>query len=57
MSIINIAKSLNLRVVAEGVETENQRVFLRDMDCDELQGFLLSRPIPAKELEALLTSK
>lgn len=53
-SIIGIAKSFNLNVVAEGVETESQRSALRSMKCDDLQGFLLSRPLPANEIDALL---
>lgn len=54
LSIINIAKSLNLKVVAEGVETESQRTALGKMDCDELQGYLLSVPVVAEKLEELL---
>jgi diguanylate cyclase (GGDEF)-like protein/PAS domain S-box-containing protein len=50
-SIISIAKSFNLKVVAEGVETESQLSLLGKMDCDELQGYLLGRPIPKEELE------
>lgn len=56
LSIINIAKSLNLKVIAEGVETEHQRTALKTMDCDELQGFLLSRPAPVEQIEKLLGS-
>ncbi len=55
-SIVDIAKSFNLKVVAEGVETEDQKAALRLMKCDELQGYLLSRPIPAQKLEDLLKS-
>ena len=43
-----------MRVVAEGVETLAQAQFLQAHDCDELQGFLLSRPIPASEFVAFL---
>jgi EAL domain-containing protein (putative c-di-GMP-specific phosphodiesterase class I) len=53
-SIINIAKSFNLKVVAEGVETKEQMSALGQMDCDELQGYLLSRPLPRESLEELL---
>lgn len=53
-SIIGIAKSFNLKVVAEGVETKDQLSALGKMECDELQGFLLSRPVPLEELEKLL---
>jgi len=53
-SIIGIAKSFNLKVVAEGVETEDQRTALGAMACDELQGFLLSRPVPQDKLKEQL---
>lgn len=52
-SIINMATSLGLRVVAEGVETMGQCNLLVQMGCSELQGFLFSKPMPAKELEWL----
>jgi len=48
-SIILMGRSLKLRVVAEGVETESQLSFLRIMQCDEAQGFLYSPPVPAAE--------
>jgi diguanylate cyclase len=43
-------------VVAEGVETEEQRAELGKMACDELQGYLLSRPVPAEQVEKQLFS-
>ena len=52
-SIVNLATALNLRVVAEGVETPGQRDLLVSMGCNELQGFLFSMPMPAYELERL----
>lgn len=52
-SIINMATALNLRVVAEGVETVGQCELLVSMGCNELQGFLFSMPITANELERL----
>lgn len=52
-AIICMAHSLHLRVVAEGVETEQQQQFLRDQGCDELQGGLLGRPGSAEQLKAL----
>jgi len=52
---IALAHTLDLKVVAEGVETEAQRSFLTDLNCDILQGYLFSRPLPAKEVEKLLT--
>jgi EAL domain-containing protein (putative c-di-GMP-specific phosphodiesterase class I) len=54
-AIINMAHILGLRVVAEGVETPVQLDFLRRHACDEYQGYLLSRPIPAAEFAVFLT--
>jgi len=51
-TIINLAHSLKLKVVAEGVETEEQARLLRLLHCDEMQGYLFSKPIPAAEFEA-----
>ena len=48
-TVIKMGHSLNLKVVAEGVETEDQVDFLRTRKCDELQGFLFSKPLPAEE--------
>jgi len=52
-AIIAMAHALHLRVVAEGVETERQLDFLRGTGCDQYQGFLFSKPVPAPEFEAL----
>ena len=51
-TIINLAHSLELNVVAEGVETEEQSRLLRLLNCDEMQGFLFSEPVPAEIFEA-----
>ncbi|MET0980638.1 MAG: EAL domain-containing protein [Telluria sp.] len=53
-SIVNLAHGLKLKVVAEGVETEGQLAILREMDCDEYQGFLFSRPVEQEAVPALL---
>jgi diguanylate cyclase (GGDEF)-like protein len=53
-TIISLAHSLRLKVIAEGVETEEQAKTLRLLRCDEMQGYLISRPIPADQLVALL---
>ncbi len=53
-TIISMSRSLNLKVVAEGVETQEQLDFLKGLRCDQMQGFLFSRPLPLEELEALL---
>ena len=49
-AVINLAKSLDLKVVAEGVETEGQNKILREFGCDQLQGFLFAKPMSAKAL-------
>jgi diguanylate cyclase (GGDEF)-like protein len=51
-SVIGLAHGLRLSVVAEGVETEAQACKLREVDCDSLQGFYFSRPLPAEDLAA-----
>ncbi|NVO16563.1 MAG: EAL domain-containing protein [Rhodoplanes sp.] len=53
-AIVALGKALDLTIVAEGVETEAQEAFLRERACDEMQGFLFSRPLPADELAAFV---
>ncbi|UUY09547.1 EAL domain-containing protein [Pseudomonas sp. J452] len=55
-AIIAMAHSLDLKVVAEGVETQAQMDFLKAQRCDELQGFLISQPLPAEQFAELLRS-
>ncbi|MDR3437749.1 EAL domain-containing protein [Telmatospirillum sp.] len=55
-TIISMGHSLRRKIVAEGVETEEQRVLLRKLRCDEMQGYLLSPPVPAAEIDHLLAS-
>lgn len=49
-----MAKSLKLQVVAEGVETKEQMLFLTENQCDLLQGYYFSKPIPIDDLENLI---
>ena len=53
-AIISMGKALGMTIVAEGVETSEQREFLRAHACDEMQGFLFSRPLPPRDLAELL---
>jgi diguanylate cyclase (GGDEF)-like protein/PAS domain S-box-containing protein len=53
-AVIALAHSLKLKVVAEGVETQDQLSFLQDHDCDIIQGYLYSRPVSGAEVEALM---
>jgi len=56
-AIIEMAKSLNLKLIAEGVETEAELSFVCEHQCDGMQGYLFSRPVPAQEFQQLLTTE
>jgi diguanylate cyclase len=55
-TIISLGHALRLEVIAEGVETEQQAQLLRLLRCDQIQGYLISRPVPADDIAALLKS-
>jgi len=55
-AIISMGKALGMTVVAEGVETTEQETFLRDHACDEMQGYLFSKPVPPQQMADLLRS-
>jgi diguanylate cyclase (GGDEF)-like protein len=56
-AIISLAREMNMEVVAEGVEIEEQHTALKKLECDLLQGFLFSRPLPADEMTRLLQAQ
>ena len=56
-AIIALAHSMDLSVTAEGVETTEQYTLLQDLNCDELQGFVICPPLPAKEFEQFISEK
>jgi diguanylate cyclase (GGDEF)-like protein/PAS domain S-box-containing protein len=54
-AIVNLARTMDLKVVAEGVETQEQLEFMRKVGCDEIQGFFYSPPVPADKATSLLS--
>jgi diguanylate cyclase (GGDEF)-like protein len=55
-AIVSLAQSFGLKTIAEGVESEDQKIIMREIGCDFIQGYLLGKPIPAKEVTQLLAS-
>ncbi|MBB6482413.1 GGDEF/EAL domain-containing response regulator [Spirochaeta isovalerica] len=55
--IVQLGKQLNLELIAEGVETEEQLGFLRALECDEVQGFLFSRPLPESDFRSWMNGR
>lgn len=56
-SIVQMVKKLGFETVAEGVETEEQFEYMREINCDNIQGFLLGKPLPTEQFEQLLISE
>jgi len=56
-TIISMGKTLNRRIVAEGVETEDQLAILSEYDCDEIQGYFFSPPLPAEKITGFIQAK
>jgi diguanylate cyclase (GGDEF)-like protein len=56
-AIISISKNLNMEVIAEGVETKEQLDFLKNLNCDMVQGYLFSKPVTSEKLELLVKNK
>ncbi len=55
-AVIALAQSLNLKTIAEGVETKEQKEFLVENGCSNIQGYFYSKPIPAEEMEVILSN-
>ncbi|WP_426124270.1 sensor domain-containing protein [Pararhizobium sp. PWRC1-1] len=56
-AVISLGQKLNLKVIAEGVETDEQLTFLRENQCDEIQGYHFSKPVNSEAIEALLVAQ
>jgi EAL domain-containing protein (putative c-di-GMP-specific phosphodiesterase class I) len=56
-AVISLGQKLNLRVIAEGVETDDQVAFLRRNNCDEMQGYHFSEPVSAPDIEKMLSGE
>ena len=55
--IVSLAHTLGLKVIAEGVEDDDQLRMLRELGCDQIQGYLVGRPVPAEQVDALLRQR
>ncbi len=55
--IVSLAHTLGLKVIAEGVEDDNQLRLLRELGCDQIQGYLVGRPVPAEQMDSVLRAR
>jgi diguanylate cyclase (GGDEF)-like protein len=56
-AVISLGQKLKLQIIAEGVETEAQAAFLRENNCDEMQGYFFSKPLPASDIEEMIRAR
>jgi EAL domain-containing protein (putative c-di-GMP-specific phosphodiesterase class I) len=56
-AVISLGQKLNMKVIAEGVEGDEQLAFLRDQNCDEIQGFIFSQPVGPEAFAAMIRDK
>ena len=56
-TIINLAHRMGFKIVAEGVETEKQYAKLKELDCDYIQGYFFSKPLPVNDFEEYILEK
>jgi EAL domain-containing protein (putative c-di-GMP-specific phosphodiesterase class I) len=56
-TILSLANSLKLTVVAEGVDSDDQAAMLQQLKCEQIQGFLVSKPLPMEEMARLLAGE
>ena len=56
-SVLHLAQSLNLRTISEGVEIRSQVDFLKEMDCDYIQGYVFAKPMPVTDFEQIAFAK
>ena len=56
-TIVDMAHTLGFTVIAEGVELDSQATFLRTLGCEQAQGYLFARPMPAEEFSALIAAR
>jgi EAL domain-containing protein (putative c-di-GMP-specific phosphodiesterase class I) len=56
-AIVSLARALNLKTVAEGVEQVQEKAYLESIGCDDMQGYLFSKPLPVEQINYMFTRK